>query len=479
MGREAAGDRGPVGAMKRRNGRGAKGARNGDDVTDGRAEQRPGAVPSRATHDGETQGRWPWVEPSVWTARMLTALEEGVKGGQWYSLIDKVWNLDNLRAATDKVVGNAGAPGVDGQTTAQFDAQRDEQLRRVQSGLRDGSYRPSPLRPQKIPKPGTNKHRVLSIPTVRDRIVQTALRHVLEPIFEARFLACSYGFRPGRSAQQALDAVEEGLKEGKVWVVDADIEDFFGTISTDLVRAELAEQIRDGRVLDLVDYFMAHAGMAARQTWQPTQGIAQGAPLSPLLAKVHLHPVDTSLVAQGLAVVRYADDLVVLCTAEAEAQQALELLRQTLAARGLRLHPDKTRVVNATVEGFDFLGYHYGPNPRSPKNEIRRRPRDKSLRSFKDRVRGLTRRLSGVALETTIQHLSPVLRGWWNYFRRSEAWVMKELDGWIRRRLRAIVLAHEGRRDRSAHGTINQRVPNAELTRLGLFSLSGALARVR
>jgi RNA-directed DNA polymerase len=410
---------------------------------------------------------------------MLTTLEQGVKGGRWYSLMDKVGSLDNLRASTDKVVRNAGAPGVDGQTVGAFDAQRDDQLQRVQQRLREGSYQPSPVRQRLIPKPGTNKTRALGIPTVTDRVVQTALKHVLEPIFEARFLASSYGFRPGRSAQKALDVVETGLRSGKVWVVDADIADFFGTIDRALVRAQIAEVVSDGAVLELVDRFMAQSVMDSMQDWKPVQGVPQGSGLSPLLANIHLHPVDVVLRDHGLEVVRYADDLVVLCRTEAEAHEARKLLEASLSARGLSLHPDKTRVVNATVEGFDFLGYHFGPSPRGPEGAIHKRPRDKSLRAFKDRVRGLTRRLSGVSLETTIKELNPVLRGWWSYFRRSEAWVFVWLDRWIRRRLRAIVLRHEHRSGRCSRGSINMRVPNAKLAGLGLFSLSRALATVQ
>lgn len=352
---------------------------------------------------------------------MLAALDKGVRGGRWYSLMDKVSSLDNLRAATVKVVKNAGAPGVDGQTVESFGSQREDQLLRVQAMLRAGTYQPSPVRQKLIAKPGATRQRALGIPTVRDRVVQTAIRHALEPIFEARFLACSHGFRPGCSARNALGVVETRLREGKVWVLDADIEDFFGTIDRGLVREQITEVVSDGAVLALVDQFMEQSVMDTMREWTPSQGVPQGGALSPLLANIHLHPVDVALVAQGLEVVRYADDLVVLCTSEAQAREALVVLRRHLAARGLRLHPDKTRVVNAAQEGFDFLGYHFGPNPNGPIGEIRKRPRDKSLRAFKDRVRELTRRTSGVSLDTVIKRLTPVLRGWWNDFRFSEA----------------------------------------------------------
>jgi len=212
--------------MKGRNGPGAKGAQEGGDVTDRSTEKKPAVVPEPAKQAGEIRARWAWVEPEVWTERMLTALEQGVKGGKWFSVMDKVYTRGNLRKAFEQVKANGGAAGVDHQTIEMFERHLEQNLEKLSQSLKDGSYRPQAVKRVWIPKPGGKEKRPLGIPTVRDRVVQAALRAVLEPIFERDFAAHSYGFRPNRGCKDALRRVDGLLKAGYSWVVDADLKSY-------------------------------------------------------------------------------------------------------------------------------------------------------------------------------------------------------------------------------------------------------------
>ena len=219
-------------------------------------ESQAPAVPERATQGAETQGRdWSWVEASVWTERMLAALENGVKGGQWFSLIDKVYRAETLRAAWHKVEGNAGAAGVDGQSVERFAARAEMYLEELSTALKKGTYRPQPVRRVEIPK-GGGKFRPLGIAVVKDRIVQTALKFVLEPIFEREFLKMSYGFRPGLGCKDALGEVERLLREGNTFVVDADLKSYFDTIPHGRLMKRVEGKVSDGRVLELIEAFL-------------------------------------------------------------------------------------------------------------------------------------------------------------------------------------------------------------------------------
>lgn len=244
-------------------------------------EKQPSLVLARATQGGEVRARWAWTEPAVWTERMLTALENGVKGDRWFSLIDKVIAPRNLEAAWKGVAKNRGAAGSDGQSVEDFSAQASSSLAWLHEQLRTGRYEPSAVRRKWIPKAGSKDLRPLGIPCVRDRIVQGALKNVLEPIFEKEFVEHSYGFRPGRSAKDALRRVDALLREGYTHVVDADIEAFFDRLDFGLTRAALETRIADGRVLDLVDALMRQRVMEAMKEWVPTQGSPQGAVLTP------------------------------------------------------------------------------------------------------------------------------------------------------------------------------------------------------
>lgn len=434
-------------------------------------EAEPSPVGRGPKRDGDIRARWAWVEPAVWTERMLTALEDGVKGGRWYSLMDKVYDPRNLEAAWQQVRRNRGAAGVDRQSVERFGQGAEHHLLELHRALKEGRYQPLPVLRRWIEKPGGQGQRPLGIPAVKDRVVQAALRNVLEPIFEKEFLAMSYGFRPGRSAKDALREVWYQLSEGKVWVVDADIQSYFDTIDWDVLLGDVEERVTDSRVLALVRSYLTQDVMEGMKRWQPTRGSPQGAVISPLLANVYLHAVDRALEAAGLPVVRYADDLVILCRSEEQAQKALALLRKQLSQRGLTLHPEKTRVVDATKPGgFDFLGYHFERGQRWP--------REKSLRALKAKVRQKTRRTNGTSLAQIIADLNRTLHGWFTYFQHSHPRTFERLDGWIRRRLRAILRRRAGGRG-SGRGRDHQRWPNAFFAARGLFTLHAAYETVR
>ncbi len=433
-------------------------------------EHTPAAVPETAKRAVETFLRWGWVEPSVWTERMLTALDEGVKGGLWYSLMDKVHSERNLRAAFARVAANEGAAGVDHVTTAMFADRLDAELAKLGDALRTGAYRPQAIRRHYIPKPGTQGRRPLGIPTVRDRVVQTALRHVLEPIFERDFAAQSYGFRPRKGCKDALRRVDELLKAGYTQVVDADLKSYFDTIPHDRLLAQVRKKVSDGRVLTLIEAFLHQGVLDGLAELTPEQGTPQGAVISPLLSNIYLDPLDHLMAESGWEMVRYADDFVILCRSAEDAARALEAVRQWTAAAGLTLHPDKTRIVDATTGYFDFLGYRFEDGTR--------RPRPQSLDKFKDAVRAKTTRTSGTSLFTIIAALNPTLRGWFGYFKHSHKWTFERLDGWIRMRLRSILRRRMGMQGRG-RGADHQRWPNSFFEAQGLFSLktNHALAR--
>jgi RNA-directed DNA polymerase len=405
---------------------------------------------------------------------MLTALEKGVKGGVWFSLIDKVFAERNLRAAAAKVVANHGAPGIDHVSVEAFSDDLDANVAKLTTALRDGSYQPQALRRVYIPKPGSNEQRPLGIPTVRDRVVQGAIRHVLEPIFERNFATHSYGFRPQRGCKDALRRVEDLLKQGYVYVVDADLKSYFDTIPHERLLCRLRERIADGRLLQLIASFLKAGILDGMQEWQPEAGAPQGAVLSPLLSNIYLNPLDHQAAAQGFQMVRYADDFVILCRSSAEAEQALALVRQWCSAEGLQLHPDKTKIVNVRQEGFDFLGYHFQTTRRG---RLTRWPRKKSLAKLKDTLRAKTRRTNGHSLSRIIAEVNRTLRGWFGYFQHSCRTTFVDVDGWVRMRLRSILRKRAGRRGRG-RGRDQQRWPNAFFAKQGYFSLEAAFAAV-
>ena len=443
-------------------------------MTQDLCETTPVQVPRRAGAKpvGEVRARWAWTQRTVWTDRMLTALERGVKGGVWFSLIDKVYCLSNLGSAFAKVKANRGAAGCDHQTIAMVEADLEANLCDLSEQLRSGAYRPRKIRRVYIPKPGSRDLRPLGIPTVRDRIVQTALRNVIEPIFERDFAEHSYGFRPLRGCKDALRRVDSLLKVGYTHVVDADLKSYFDTIPHAPLMERIRHKIADGRVLDLIKAFLTQGVMDGLDIWTPTSGSPQGAVISPLLSNAYLDPLDHKLAEQGLEMVRYADDFVILCRSEAEAQMALERVRAWTADAGLTLHPDKTRIVDANREGFDFLGYHF--------ERGKRWPRDKSLMRFKDAIRAKTPRKHGHSLQVIIASVNRTTRGWFDYFKHtSYTTVFRSLDGQIRRRLRRILLKRNRKHDRNGRGYAHYRWPNAYFAEHGLYSMEAAHVRLR
>ena len=433
----------------------------------------PSVVAATPTPGGDIRARWAWVEPAVWTDRMLTALEQGVKGGKWFSLIDKVWNPANLEAAWQQVAANRGAAGVDHQTVARFGRHLAQELASLGTALQENRYRPGAVRRVYLPKPGSSEKRPLGIPTVRDRVVQAALRHVIEPIFEATFAPTSYGFRPGRGCKDALREVVRLMKAGHRYIVDVDIRKYFDTIPHEALMARVATQIADGRVLTLLRQFLSQGVMDQGQYHEPESGTPQGGVISPLLANVYLTPLDHLLLATGHAAVRYADDLVILCQTREEAEAALDVLRHWLTDAGLTLHPQKTRIVDLTQPGsfFEFLGYRF---KQTTGRRIIRFPRPKSEGKLRDTIRPLTRRNSGRSLSEIIRRLNVVLRGWFAYFQHtSVANVFPELDGWVRMRLRSILRRRQRRQGRGG-GRDHQRWPNSFFAARGLFSLATA-----
>jgi RNA-directed DNA polymerase len=410
---------------------------------------------------------WDWVERSVWSERMLEALEKGVKGDVWFSLIDKVYRPTTLYAAWLKVKARKGKPGSDRQSLEDFERNLEANLERLHRELVDGSYRPRPIWRKYIDKPGSKEKRPLGIPCVRDKVVQAALVLVLEPIFENEFATQSYGFRPGRGCKDALREVDRLLKDGYVHVVDADLKAYFDSIPHDRLLDEVRKNVADGRVLELLEAFLKQDILEGLALWSPEQGTPQGAVLSPLLANVYLHSVDVAMTQAGFHMVRYADDFVVLCRTQEDAQTALAKVGELMAAKGLTLHPEKTRLVDARTwgEGFDFLGYHFERGTRWP--------RKKSLKKLKDTIRRKTRRSNGNSLSAIIADVNMTLRGWFEYFKHSNRRSFPKLDGWIRRRLRSI-LRIRAKGKGISRGYDNIRWPKRFFRDHGYFSLEDA-----
>jgi RNA-directed DNA polymerase len=377
-----------------------------------------------------------------------------------------------LEQAWLRVARNKGAAGVDGQTIAVFAHRADRYLRELQTALRDGSYRPQPVRRVEIPK-ADGKTRPLGIPCVKDRIVQTAVKMVIEPILEARFRDGSYGFRPGRSTRDALREVDRGLKEGYTWVVDADLEKYFDTIPHRGLMDRVADLISDGRVLELIESFLQQDIMAEAARWTPVAGSPQRAVISPLLSNLYLHPLDEAMEAAGHRMIRYADDFVILCRDEAEARTALDRVRAWVAENGLTPHPGKTHVADCRQagQGFDFLGY------RSENG--RRFVRRKSLEAFKDKVRAKTGRSRGDSLRRVIDDLNPMIRGWFGYFKHARPRLFVKLDGFIRRRLRAFLRTQTRNHGFGICHADHRKWPNAFFANEGLFTLHAAYRQAR
>jgi RNA-directed DNA polymerase len=418
----------------------------------------------------EVAPQWEWTEAAVWTERMLATLERGIQGGKWYSLYDKVWKMENLQRAVAQVTQGKSPKKADGRKCRRYAEQSVRRLPQLQQMLKEGRYHPQPAQRIWIPKLGSKEMRPLGVPPVENRVVEMALRNVLEPIFEHTFAEHSYGFRPGRGAKDALRRVAQLLQAGKSWIVDADLKGYFDSIPQDKLMTAVAERVADGAVLEQIERSLKQGVMESGKGWSPTEkGTPQGAVLSPLLANIYLNPLDHLMAGKGREMVRYADDFIILCENQEQAQQALQEVRQWVEQAGLTLHPVKTRIVDTRqAGGFDFLGYHFERGMRWP--------RQKSLEKFKEAIRQKTQRTRSGSMQQIIEETNRTLRGWFNYFQHSIANIFGGLDKWTRGRLRSILRKRHKGKGR-ARGRDHQRWPNAYFAELGLISL--ALARAK
>ncbi len=397
--------------------------------SEGRREARPASVPAKPDKQaGEDLWSIHKAERGVWSEKMLRTLARGVEGGKWFSLIGKAYQDRTLSLAWEKVQANAGGCGVDCVSVGRFAKDSEARLLAVKEHPRSGTYQPKPAKRAWIAKAGSKQKRPLGIPTVADRVVQQAARMALEPIFERRFAAHSYGFRSGRSCRDALRRASGQLADGYTHVVDIDIEGYFDTIDQGRLMQLLERDVSDGRLLALVKSFLK-AGVLGDGEWQPSEDVTpQGGAVSPLLSNVYLYELDHLMEGHGYATTRYADDMVTLCRGASEAERALGAVGDWTQKVHLKLHPRKTRTVDMTEVGacFDFLGYRF----KRTRRRVAALVRPKSEKKRRDSIRAKTRRCNGHGMSATIESINPILRGWFGYFKHAYRGQLAELDGW-------------------------------------------------
>jgi RNA-directed DNA polymerase len=392
---------------------------------------------------------------------------EGVKKQEerkWYSLIDKIWAKPNLEDAFKEVKRNRGAAGIDQVTVKAFESQLEHHLEVLQQALKSKTYRPKPVRRVYIPK-ADGTQRPLGIPTVGDRVVQAAAKRILEPIFEAKFMDCSYGFRPGRSAHMALGKIRQDLDDGFRYVIDADLKSYFDTIPHEKLVGMVKETVVDGSVLELLEKFLKAGVLEGGSFHMDDEGTPQGGVISPLLANIYLHPLDQVMTQRGHRLTRYADDFVICCKTQKGAERVMKSVTGILErGMGLRVHPEKTKIVNSKRESFVFLGHEFKPGKRMT-------PSTKAMMKFKERVKEITRRNQTVDVQRLVKkELNPYLRGWGRYFGTGNVRNrFRDLDAWIRRRLRSVQLrswkkVRKLHREMRKRGWDNKELPGLRMT---------------
>lgn len=396
--------------------------------------------------------------------------EAFTKKRKWYSLIDKVWTYSNLEQAFYDVKKNRGAHGVDNVTIKEYELELEHNLRVLQQSLRDKTYRAKPVRRVYIPK-ADGTQRPLGIPTVGDRVLQAAVKRKLEPIYEEKFLPCSFGFRPNRSAHMAIEKIRKDLVDGYTFVIDADIKTYFDSIPHEKLMELIREEMVDSSVLALIKQFLTSGVLENGIVYESQNGSPQGGVISPLLANIYLHPLDEMMSERGHRITRYADDFVICCKSRKGAERVLKSVEKLLEGElGLVVHPTKTTIVDNLCEPFTFLGYTF-------KSGYFHTPSDKAIKKFKEKIKVITRKNQTVDLGELIKRrLNSVIRGWGRYFGIGFCKsLFKQLDSWIRRRLRMVQL-RSWRKIKKLHKELRRKDWKGELPGLRMTKWRSSLS---
>jgi len=384
---------------------------------------------------------------------------------KFFQLIDKIYDMNNLRAAWKKIKSNKGCAGIDKQSICDFQRQSDLYLKEIQRAVKNGNYEAMPVLRKYIPKEN-GKFRPLGIPTVKDRILQQATKNVIESIFEMKFLDCSYGYRPDKNAQQAVKQIRKYIEQGYTWVIDADVEKFFDSVDHELLRGFISEEISDGKVLNLIESWLKAGVMNESKQEETLVGTPQGGVVSPLLANIYLHEMDKKVTKiDSVRLVRYADDFVVLCKTKDEAERTMKQVEEILTGLKLRLNKTKTNIMNANTKSFVFLGF----NLKNRDGKLVITPKKNAVEKFKETVRTMTHRGQPVKPWELVGRLNSVIRGWGNYFKIGNVKrLFERLDCWIRTRVRTFI---ERKKSRYARMRIPKHVLESGYKLVSLMTL--------